>query len=61
MKAYNINMLNQPADRTAPGCHGWCHGLPPGTPSRTARPFQATPEFSPFHAHADKHPDSGVT
>ena len=30
MKAYDIQMLQRPADRSSGDCHGWCFGLPPG-------------------------------
>jgi hypothetical protein len=30
MKAYDIKLLQQPADRSSNDCHGWCFGLPPG-------------------------------
>ena len=30
MKAYEIELLGRPADRTSGEDHGWCFGLPPG-------------------------------
>jgi hypothetical protein len=33
MKAYNIQVLTQPADRSLGNCQGWCFGLPPGITS----------------------------
>ena len=34
MKAYDIDMLPRPADRSAADNHGWCFGVPPGIPPR---------------------------
>ncbi len=30
MDAFDIVVAPEPADRSDPGCHGWCFGLPPG-------------------------------
>ncbi len=30
MKAYDLNILHEPVDRSNPNHHGWCYGRPPG-------------------------------